>query len=607
MLASILPGLREIRTPLTVGYAWLLVAFLAVGYRLPDMAAATGVLADLYRIGGVLTPAGIAVLASVVAYLLGIVVVPVTAVLVNRIRRWRANAWPVFRLLSNQADERVEAKLAELAGDRLADRIRVDPVLRADLVRFGVDRGAKYGIEVDATRLEQLLTNDISARNGAVGAGLNIEGRLSRDKDLPRMTERLRRNDEQAGISYDRLTSEAEFRGGMAWPVLGLIAVLSIRSSPWFLAGLPAVLMLLRASSAALLEAHLLVITALDARRSEDPALQALDGIPAAALVNDDHEDFPEWITEAAPKVTVVAISADGGKVAAGTRSGLVVVWDTASGEVVSTLVGHRGDINGAAFSRDGRLLATAGDDGSARVWDVTTREEVHGFANHGLAWRVFFAADGEHLVVIDSDQAAWHRMASRTRTRAVELGDASAYAIDLNSAGRLLARGREQILLSDGDRLRPVAERADLRHVMWLDDRRFVTDSWASEGRQETLLWELETEGGTKVKAPVQIARSVNSIQMALASAGTAAFAVRAGFYESAIIIEPVGRDPDQRTMSGTHSGSIQQLALSDDGSTLVSASDHGTVVVWDVTAMTRSRRLAPVPGRQPAAHMPE
>ena len=36
MLTSVLPGLREVRTPLTAGVIWLIVAWLAVAPQLPE-------------------------------------------------------------------------------------------------------------------------------------------------------------------------------------------------------------------------------------------------------------------------------------------------------------------------------------------------------------------------------------------------------------------------------------------------------------------------------------------------------------------------------------------------------------------------------------------
>jgi WD40 repeat protein/energy-coupling factor transporter ATP-binding protein EcfA2 len=58
--------------------------------------------------------------------------------------------------------------------------------------------------------------------------------------------------------------------------------------------------------------------------------------------------------------------------------SGVVDIRDARTGESLLTYHGHEVDISDVVFNDDGSLLATAGDDGAARIWDPDTGEELH-------------------------------------------------------------------------------------------------------------------------------------------------------------------------------------------------------------------------------------
>ena len=78
-----------------------------------------------------------------------------------------------------------------------------------------------------------------------------------------------------------------------------------------------------------------------------------------------------------------IVFSPDGKTVATAGGDNTARVWDAVTGKELLTLSGHSDSVNGVAFSPDGKRLATAGDDKTAKVWDLVTGKELLTLSGH--------------------------------------------------------------------------------------------------------------------------------------------------------------------------------------------------------------------------------
>jgi WD40 repeat protein len=96
--------------------------------------------------------------------------------------------------------------------------------------------------------------------------------------------------------------------------------------------------------------------------------------------------------------VTALAFSRDRKLLASASQDNTVRVWELTTGKCLAPLQGHDGPVYGVAFSRAG-LLASAGADGLIVLWEGTTGREVRRMrAGESTVAVIAFAPDGKTL-----------------------------------------------------------------------------------------------------------------------------------------------------------------------------------------------------------------
>jgi WD40 repeat protein len=80
-------------------------------------------------------------------------------------------------------------------------------------------------------------------------------------------------------------------------------------------------------------------------------------------------------------------------------------VWDAATGQELLTLRGHSGPVYGVAYSPDGKRLATASSDHTAKVWDAASEQELLTLRGHSSSvYGVAYSPDGKRLATASHD-----------------------------------------------------------------------------------------------------------------------------------------------------------------------------------------------------------
>jgi len=101
-----------------------------------------------------------------------------------------------------------------------------------------------------------------------------------------------------------------------------------------------------------------------------------------------------------------VVFSPDGKYIATASWDNTARVWDAATGKQI-TVLNHNGGVRNVTFSPDGKYIATASFDNTSRVWDAATGKQIFVLKHDDKVKNVVFSPDGKYIATASNDNTA--------------------------------------------------------------------------------------------------------------------------------------------------------------------------------------------------------
>jgi len=286
--------------------------------------------------------------------------------------------------------------------------------------------------------------------------------------------------------------------------------------------------------------------------------------------------------------VTAISFSPDGKKLATASADHSARLWEVPSGREVARMA-HGGAVRAATFSPEGRYLATGSDDGTIRLWEVPSGREMATITKLAGMEASSFSPDGKYLTSANNDGVAivWEVPSGREVAR-VEHGKDEVVAAAFSPDG--------QYLVTRGSNRARVWEVASGREMSLTDDPALSAISFSPDGKYFTT----QTGDGTlrvwEVSSGREVARIVNGSERPTVSVDFSPdgkhFTTEPGDGTLRVWETSTGQEVTRIAL-----GPFAQIEFSPDGKLLATAfiEDRVTVQLWEVATGLEVALISP------------
>jgi WD40 repeat protein/class 3 adenylate cyclase len=283
--------------------------------------------------------------------------------------------------------------------------------------------------------------------------------------------------------------------------------------------------------------------------------------------------------------VNGVAFSGDGSMLATTGDDGTAKVWDPETGRELGSVEGPEGPVLGPSFSPDGSLAAAAWlDEGTVRVWDVASSRPVHEIDALPAPFRTAFSPDGERLAIVglDSSEGIVVDVRSGEEMFSLKGHEDHLQDVDWSPDGRWIATSSFDATVGIWD-----ARTGDLRFSLFHEGP-VVDADWSPDGGRlvtgggDATVWEI-TEGGGKRLFSFSAQDTSSGIQgVAFSPDGNKVLTGDGAITAAKVWDVSLSGDAEWANVPGDPAW-VTSVAFSPSGRELITSGPGGSVVEWD------------------------